>query len=55
MKLRLSLALAALAFAFLPSCESIPITASYTGAFGGHEYTAGYSKAGGAVLVVHQK
>lgn len=40
---------------FLPSCESIPVAASYTGHLAGHEFTAGYSKETGAVLAVAQK
>lgn len=40
----------------LSSCATAPpITVSYTGHAGGHEYTAAYSKQSGAVLAVHQK
>lgn len=44
-----------LALACLPSCESVPITVSYSGAAAGHEFTAGYSTTSGAVAVVKQK
>lgn len=39
----------------LAGCENVPITAAYTGAAAGHEFTAAYSSAGGAALVVKQK
>lgn len=41
--------------AMLPSCESVPVAASYTGAAAGHNFTAAYSSTGGAALVVKQK
>lgn len=47
--------IAILAILFLPSCENVPVAVSYTGAAGGHAYTAAYSTTGGAALVVNQK
>ena len=44
-----------LIFPFLPGCETLPVTVSYTGTAAGQVFTAAYSKASGAVLVVHQK
>lgn len=39
----------------LAGCESVPVTAAYTGAAAGHKFTAAYSSTGGAALVVKQK
>ena len=39
----------------LSACESIPITAAYTGHVAGHEATVGYSTKGGIAVAVSQK
>jgi hypothetical protein len=40
---------------FFPSCEGIPVNVAYTGAAGGHSYTAAYSTTGGVAVVASQK
>jgi hypothetical protein len=41
--------------ALLSSCETVPIAVSYTGVASGYQFTAGYSRATGTMLTVHQK
>lgn len=47
--------LAIFAAVFLTSCESIPISAAYTGHAGGHSYTAAYGSKTGIAVVVSKK
>lgn len=41
--------------AFVCGCESIPVSATYTGTLGGHAYSASYSSGKGVVLTYSGK